>query len=369
MRREGRSGWYPVVGLGGHRRADNYAAGSRLRGRGPPPARSRPGRGHVVVGVLHRRRGRLRTGSVVAGRVHHRRGVFRRLGGREEPVGGQPVRLPDNHGPVRGPAQYQQKVLLFGIMAALGMRAMFIAVGAAAINLFTPTFLLFGLLLIWTAIQLVRHRNDDPDPDDDPLLRSRAGSCQPRPTWPADRSSPGPPAAHGDPTVPRLRRDRRSRPAVRPRLHSRGFGVTRYPFVVFSTNASACLACGAVLPHRGPAAAVRLPDARPSRHPRLHRRRAVPRLPARRRVDGDTRNPSPLSLAVILVVLAVTVTASLLRARTHSQQRAHAGALRAHGDHAKPGDSTGQAPPATRPGPNRHVGSPDEATTHDRRQP
>ena len=45
------------------------------------------------------------------------------------------------------------------------------AVGAAAIDLFTPTFLLFGLLLIWTAIQLVRHRNDDPDPDDNPLLR------------------------------------------------------------------------------------------------------------------------------------------------------------------------------------------------------
>ena len=36
------------------------------------------------------------------------------------------------------PAQYQQKVLLFGIMAALGMRAAFIAVGAAAIDLFTP---------------------------------------------------------------------------------------------------------------------------------------------------------------------------------------------------------------------------------------
>jgi tellurite resistance protein TerC len=64
------------------------------------------------------------------------------------------------------PAQYQQKVLLFGIVAALVMRAAFIAVGAAAIDLFSVTFLLFGLLLIWTAIQLVRHRNDDPDPDD-----------------------------------------------------------------------------------------------------------------------------------------------------------------------------------------------------------
>jgi tellurite resistance protein TerC len=62
------------------------------------------------------------------------------------------------------PAQYQQKVLLFGIAAALVMRAAFIAVGAAAIEVFTPTFVLFGMLLIWTAIQLIRHRNDDPDP-------------------------------------------------------------------------------------------------------------------------------------------------------------------------------------------------------------
>lgn len=43
------------------------------------------------------------------------------------------------------PAEFQQKLLLFGIVAALVMRGAFIAVGAAAIDLFSPTFLLFAL--------------------------------------------------------------------------------------------------------------------------------------------------------------------------------------------------------------------------------
>src|SRR5690606_9768381 len=69
------------------------------------------------------------------------------------------------------PPQHQQKALLFGITVALGMRALMIIFGAAAISVFSPTFLLFGLLLLWTAIQLARHRNQDPDIEDNPVLR------------------------------------------------------------------------------------------------------------------------------------------------------------------------------------------------------
>ena len=53
------------------------------------------------------------------------------------------------------PAQYQQKVLLFGIMAALGMRRC-LSPSARRRSTCSPNVLLFGLLLIWTAIQLVR---------------------------------------------------------------------------------------------------------------------------------------------------------------------------------------------------------------------
>ena len=48
------------------------------------------------------------------------------------------------------PPQYQQKVLLIGIVLALVMRGIFIAVGAAAINAYSWVFYLFGAFLIYT---------------------------------------------------------------------------------------------------------------------------------------------------------------------------------------------------------------------------
>jgi tellurite resistance protein TerC len=51
------------------------------------------------------------------------------------------------------------------------MRAIFIAVGAALLQLFSFMFLVFGLLLIWTAIQLYRHRDQDPEVEDNALVR------------------------------------------------------------------------------------------------------------------------------------------------------------------------------------------------------
>ena len=74
-----------------------------------------------VVGVLHRRRGHLRTGSVVAGRVHHRRGVFAGWVVEKSLSVDNLFVLVIIMGRSAVPAQYQQKVLLFGIMAALGI--------------------------------------------------------------------------------------------------------------------------------------------------------------------------------------------------------------------------------------------------------
>jgi tellurite resistance protein TerC len=52
------------------------------------------------------------------------------------------------------PAEHQQRALTFGILAALVMRAIFIALGAGLISTFSFMFLVFGLLLLFTAIQL-----------------------------------------------------------------------------------------------------------------------------------------------------------------------------------------------------------------------
>ncbi|MFF5290565.1 TerC family protein [Paractinoplanes globisporus] len=70
------------------------------------------------------------------------------------------------------PEKYQQEVLTFGIIIALALRVVFIALGATLLSLFSFMFLVFGLLLIWTAIQLFRHRDEDPDIEDNLFVRA-----------------------------------------------------------------------------------------------------------------------------------------------------------------------------------------------------
>ncbi|MEO3785814.1 TerC/Alx family metal homeostasis membrane protein [Actinocorallia sp. B10E7] len=70
------------------------------------------------------------------------------------------------------PDRLKQEALTFGILLALLLRAVLIALGAALLSLFSFMFLLFGLLLLWTAVQLFRHRNEDPNIEDNLLVRA-----------------------------------------------------------------------------------------------------------------------------------------------------------------------------------------------------
>ena len=54
------------------------------------------------------------------------------------------------------PSDHQHRVLLFGIVIALVLRGVFIAVGAAVIDAFVWVFYLFGAFLIFTAVKLAR---------------------------------------------------------------------------------------------------------------------------------------------------------------------------------------------------------------------
>jgi tellurite resistance protein TerC len=54
------------------------------------------------------------------------------------------------------PAALRQRVLLYGIAGALVLRGAFIAVGAAALEAFSFTFLVFGLVLVATAVKVFR---------------------------------------------------------------------------------------------------------------------------------------------------------------------------------------------------------------------
>ncbi len=61
------------------------------------------------------------------------------------------------------PRKYQQEALVIGIVIALVMRGIFIAVGAAAINQFSWIFYIFGLFLVYTAYKLARGGSTDDD--------------------------------------------------------------------------------------------------------------------------------------------------------------------------------------------------------------
>jgi tellurite resistance protein TerC len=70
------------------------------------------------------------------------------------------------------PRQFQQKVLLIGIVLALVMRGAFIAAGAALIAQFSWVFYIFGAFLVYTAITLLRGgENDDEDFKENVLIR------------------------------------------------------------------------------------------------------------------------------------------------------------------------------------------------------
>ena len=69
------------------------------------------------------------------------------------------------------PSIYHQRVLMFGVLLALVLRGIFIAVGAAALAAFSFTFVIFGAILIWTGIGLFKHWDEDPSPEDNAMVK------------------------------------------------------------------------------------------------------------------------------------------------------------------------------------------------------
>ena len=61
------------------------------------------------------------------------------------------------------PEKLQQTALMVGIVIALGLRGIFIALGAAAINEFSWIFYLFGVFLIFTAVKLATEGDSEDD--------------------------------------------------------------------------------------------------------------------------------------------------------------------------------------------------------------
>jgi tellurite resistance protein TerC len=71
----------------------------------------------------------------------------------------------------RVPRRLQQEALMVGIIIALVLRGLFILAGAALIERFTWVFYIFGAFLVYTAINLIRHRDDQDDYEENAFIR------------------------------------------------------------------------------------------------------------------------------------------------------------------------------------------------------
>lgn len=226
------------------------------------------------------------------------------------------------------PDQHQHKVLIVGIMLALVLRVVFIAVGATLLSLFSFMFLIFGVLLLWTAVQLYRHRNEDPDIKNHILVRA------------SRRLLPVTEEYHGGKLVTRIDGRRVVTPLLIVLIAIGGtdilfaldsipavFGVTQEAYLVFVANAFALLGLRALyflvtglldrLVYLSTGLALILAFIGVKLV--LHWGHTVS--------DRVPEVSTLFSLGVIAVVLTVTVTASLLKARRDPTARAHAGAV------------------------------------------
>ena len=69
------------------------------------------------------------------------------------------------------PREYQHRVLFYGVLGALVFRAVFIAGGVVLIERFSWVLYVFGAFLVYTGWKMFRHRDTDPDPGRNPVLR------------------------------------------------------------------------------------------------------------------------------------------------------------------------------------------------------
>lgn len=71
----------------------------------------------------------------------------------------------------RVPPMYQHRVLFWGILGALVMRAILIFAGIALIERFHWVIYVFALILIYGGIKMIRHDTEDTDPTKNPILK------------------------------------------------------------------------------------------------------------------------------------------------------------------------------------------------------
>jgi TerC family integral membrane protein len=69
------------------------------------------------------------------------------------------------------PAQYQRRVLIYGVLGAIIMRAVMIMAGAWVVSEFSWVLYLFGAFLLFTGIRMLIAADSEPDVANNPVLR------------------------------------------------------------------------------------------------------------------------------------------------------------------------------------------------------
>lgn len=140
------------------------------------------------------------------------------------------------------PAAYQHRVLLWGILTALVLRGVMIGVGAQLIHSFNGIIYFFGALLVYTAWKMLGHDDDDLDPENSFTVKLVRRFIRIHPGFDGDRFLTRVDGVLGatplflaliivETTDVIFAVD--SIPAV--------FGITRDPFLVFTSNVFAIL--------------------------------------------------------------------------------------------------------------------------------
>jgi tellurite resistance protein TerC len=231
------------------------------------------------------------------------------------------------------PRQYQQTALMVGIVLALLMRGVFIAVGAAAINNFSWIFYIFGAFLVYTAVKLAKEGGEDEEEfEENRLIR-----------W-IEQRFPATKEYHGSKLV--IREDGRrlitpmlivmlalgttdllfaldSIPAI--------YGLTKEPYLVLTANIFALMGLrqlyfliGGLLKRLvylsyGLAVLLGFIGVKLVLHA-LHENE-LPFVNGGEHVEWAPDIPISVSLGVIVGILAVTTVASLVASRRRERQR------------------------------------------------
>jgi tellurite resistance protein TerC len=216
-------------------------------------------------------------------------------------------------------------------MLALVLRAIFIAIGAAALGAFSFTFVIFGAILVWTGVGLFKHWDEDPEPNDNIMVRTIRKRIAMVDEF------------HGSKLFVKINQKRFATPMflVIIAIGSTDllfaldsipatFGVTEQAFLVFTANAFALLGLRAlyfllkglldkliylslglsfILMFIG----VKLIMTY------LHEQfKSIPKI------------PTPVSLGVIAGILAISTLASLIKSNKDPKAKAHAGRVTGH---------------------------------------